>query len=94
MFNVPGEDIFASWISFILLMVLVIIGIFVFKFISGCLNAYFRNNKKSKEKLDNSIDKTIDYIYGLPKPLRKGFKIAGTVVYIIICLIVIGYANS
>jgi hypothetical protein len=90
MFGTPGEDLFSSWVSLVFLIGLAVVGLFVFKVISDVVETHLRNNKGTRDNVNNIIDKT----YGLPKPLKLVFKVLGTVVYLAVCLIIIAYAGS
>ncbi len=89
MFGTPGVDIFSSWISIILLFALFIIGIVIWKFISSVVENHFNNNPNSKSKWNKFIDK----LYELPRPIKMVFRVISTVVYIVLCIVVIAYAS-
>jgi hypothetical protein len=88
--GIPGEDLFSSWVSLIFLIGLVVVGLFVYKVIADVIETHFRNNKKSRDNVNNMIDKA----YRLPKPIKVTFKVLGTAVYLVICLVLIAYAGN
>jgi uncharacterized membrane protein len=89
MFGTPGADILTSWFSVFILIALFIVGIVLWKWISDIIETHFRNNPKSK----NKVNKTIDNFYSMPKTLKVIFKVLGTIIYLGICLFVIAYSN-
>lgn len=86
----PEDNIFSLWFSFIVLVAFVVIGIFVFKWLSDIMVTHLKYNHKSRKK----VNRVIDWVYNLPYPIKTTGKVLGTIIYIGVCVIVIAYASN
>jgi ABC-type tungstate transport system substrate-binding protein len=82
MFGTPGEDLFISWFNFALIIGIVLIGFFLLKIAYSFISFYISN--RMKNKLSSTLDKLNN---------NRLFKVVWTIVYIIVCLIIIGYSS-